>query len=565
MHVNTDTHQTIRDNTFHETLSILNDKKKAAVIRPTGFGKTGILTRIIASNAYKSILYLYPAEVVRDTVLAFYYGRHNIPEDRMIPNVDFMTYTKLVYMKKEDMEDLPDYKLCICDECHRLGAGETMRAMDMLLETKPGMRILGATATPDRMDLVDEIGRYFEDHVTSEYTLHNAFQDKFLQKPYYVFCNYADVSENIRYIREQTKSAIDLVDNSEDKLKLMEDLDQRIIEISNLYRMDKTIRDVCDQHAEQTDYMRFIVFFHDYETLHSQGEQVKEWFHTAYPSHRIQVTEVTSETDETKSNVNALQTMAWRQGTIDLIFCCNMLTMGYHVPGLTGIIMMRGTRSNICYIQMLGRALSSGESRPGIVFDVVDNIHVQSLYMMLGEESKFTKAARNRLKELTDRKEMFERYEQYKQTPNEAKSAVFRPSELSLFATFDANPDKQPSWNKQDEQELAALTARFANSEGGIRRQNTLEPKDLIVIHKQAGYRDLIAKTVAEAKSMRCRQAWTRWIEQGGEPYDEEGRIRTRKQILDLLPPEHHPLPPYCRLKQVSVNAVLDEMQIKDE
>lgn len=56
-----------------------------------------------------------------------------------------------------------------------------------------------------------------------------------------------------------------------------------------------------------------------------------------------------------------------------------------------------------------------------------------------------------------------------------------------------------------------------------------------------------------------------RWIEQGGEPYDENGRIHTRAEILALVPPEHHPLPPYRRLKQVSVNAVLDEMGVRDE
>jgi len=63
--------------------------------------------------------------------------------------------------------------------------------------------------------------------------------------------------------------------------------------------------------------------------------------------------------------------MGKTEKSIDLIYCCQMLTMGYHVPGLTGIVMARGTESNICYVQMLGRALSSGAEETGIVFDML--------------------------------------------------------------------------------------------------------------------------------------------------------------------------------------------------
>ena len=82
-------------------------------------------------------------------------------------------------------------------------------------------------------------------------------------------------------------------------------------------------------------------------------------------------------------------------------------------------------------------------------------------------------------------------------------------------------------------------------------------PTDLVVTKYAATYKELIAKTVAEPISMRCRQAWTRWGEKGGD-----ASIMTREYILNQQAPTAVPLPPFCKLKNVSVNAVLAEMGI---
>lgn len=75
---------------------ILAETNNCVIIRPTGFGKTGILTKFI--DDYTNILYLYPSDVVRQAVLRFYY-QNDIPDDEAIDNVKFMTYTKLAMMK----------------------------------------------------------------------------------------------------------------------------------------------------------------------------------------------------------------------------------------------------------------------------------------------------------------------------------------------------------------------------------------------------------------------------------------------------------------------------------
>ena len=77
----------------------------------------------------------------------------------------------------------------------------------------------------------------------------------------------------------------------------------------------------------------------------------------------------------------------------------------------------------------------------------------------------------------------------------------------------------------------------------------------MIATGHEATYRELIAKTVAEPVSMRCRQAWKRWLEKGGSdnPF-------TREHILEQKAPKSVPLSPFCELKNVSINAVLKEM-----
>jgi hypothetical protein len=86
---------------------------------------------------------------------------------------------------------------------------------------------------------------------------------------------------------------------------------------------------------------------------------------------------------------------------------------------------------------------------------------------------------------------------------------------------------------------------------------NDLQPEDLIATGHEASYRQLIAKTIAEPISMRCRQAWTRWIERGGDV-----SIMTREAILAQQAPTGVPLEAFARLKKVSVEAILKEMRL---
>ena len=523
----------LRQETYDEAMQLLKKYRKCAIIRPTGFGKTGILTKVIKSGKFKKILYLYPTEVIKNTVLGFYYkNRKNRPDT--IDNVIFMTYMKLTNLSELDMKALKGIDLIICDECHRLGAAETMEGMRDLIEANPKARLLGATATPERMDMIDEIAMFFDDRVTSRYSLHNAFQDGILQKPYYCFCAFGESSpRRLAEIKKDAMLKVSQVDAA-DRPYATELLNGHMIEIAKLSKMDYVIKSTLEETNMDTTYQKYIVFFSDFGHMRSASKRVKTWFKKAFPGYKINELTITSETEELRQNVDQLDTLKYRENTIDLIYSCEMLNMGYHVSDLTGILMYRSTYSNIIYSQQLGRALSTGDALPKIVFDIVDNIHRKSVYSILSERCIATQTLSE--DEMTEYIELVNR-------------------------TMDKNSDGTPIPLTAEETnrliELRKQMKQYEDAEKGKINNNILYPEDLIVTGYEATYRELIGKTDAELKSMLCRQAWNRWVEKGGDD-----SIRTREYILGQQAPEAVPLPPFCRLKNVSVNAVLDELGI---
>ena len=155
-----------RNETFQQMHEILDDPDcgKCAVIRPCGFGKTGIATRLITEyvTAGLTVQYLYPAAVVKNAVLDFYYGKDRDDKMKHIRGVTFLTYMGLV-RRFQDGRKLYSgpVDLIVLDECHMAGAKITKKAVHALLDMYPKAKLLGLTATPQRSDSTDEIKEFF--------------------------------------------------------------------------------------------------------------------------------------------------------------------------------------------------------------------------------------------------------------------------------------------------------------------------------------------------------------------------------------------------------------------
>ena len=183
----------IRKQTFDSMLELLKKEPyMVAVPRPTGFGKTCMTTDLIRNNAYKSILYVYPTEIIKNTVVDRYYSECEADTEKLymsmgeIKGVTLMTYKKLS-MLEEDDPLLYNYDLIIFDECHRLGASYTLPKAQLLREFNPKAHIIGLTATPNRSDGFDVVEEYFKGVTVFPYTLHDAFKDGLYNVPVYCY------------------------------------------------------------------------------------------------------------------------------------------------------------------------------------------------------------------------------------------------------------------------------------------------------------------------------------------------------------------------------------------
>ncbi len=516
----------------------LSDYGKCAFIRPTGWGKTWTTASFV--DDYKKILYLYPSKAIRNTFLYAYYTLKLQAVQEEIPNVILMTYSKLRRLTRDNFKQLKDIDLIIADECDILGAPETMRAMFDLLSYAKNAKLLGATATPERQDMIDEIAVFFDDHLISDYTLRNALEDNIIKKPHYVTCCYDDTAKEIlEKFKKKSAMEVDKMAHINDKQEIGAYFAARQLECSNILSMEKTIPSELANAGLDTAYQKYIVFFPSFKMIRKQSRMVRNWFEKAFPNHNIRELTITSESRETHKNVDLLDKLVPEDGVIHLIYTCNMMNMGYHVNTLTGIIMFRGTSSSHIFIQQLGRVLSTGSIRPGIVFDVMGNIHRPAIYQMCWEKKVFPGAVTTDGDTLTD---------------NEIKEYK---TLVDKTMRKDENNRPIPLTNKERNRliKLKRKINKIQTPGNGI--APVFSAEDFEVSSREATVRELIAKSVAEPISMRCRQAWSRWLEKGGDD-----SIMTKEFILSQKAPEKTPLPPFCRLKHVSVEAVLDEMGV---
>lgn len=123
---------------------MLDSVGKAAVIHPTGTGKSFIAFKLVGTHPDALFLWLAPSTYI------FHTQQENLQRmigdtRSLLQHVIFMFYSKL--MHDEDFIDTinPDY--IILDEFHRCGAQEWGRSVNKLLEAHSYAKLLGLSGT----------------------------------------------------------------------------------------------------------------------------------------------------------------------------------------------------------------------------------------------------------------------------------------------------------------------------------------------------------------------------------------------------------------------------------
>lgn len=370
-------HSKIKE-TYDEAVKMLKSCGKCVIIRPTGFGKTFIMANI--AKKYKKVLYIYPTEIIKIDIKETY-------SDVMPASTAYMTYSTLGNMGRDgDLDAIRNagYDLVILDELHCAGGNLRRKAFEELLPyfEENGVHLLGASGTPDRSDGYDVVHYLFGDNVVSEFGLHEAIQARMMPKLHYVYSLY-----NLMTALEADKAKVKKVRDAQlrdwldSKFKALE------VEISKKLNVSNVIKEHIEAvHGQSVDYVKFIVFFSMHDTLTKEAPKMVEAFQQAYPNMKVRTLRITSNAIDRK-NLAELPNHTRTPGCIDLIFCVDMLNMGYHIDDITGVVLMRGTKSSIVYNQQVGRSLSVKSKIPPIIFDFANNLH-QDYYFQSRDDSK---------------------------------------------------------------------------------------------------------------------------------------------------------------------------------
>ena len=120
---------------YRAALDMLNTRGKAAVIHPTGTGKSFIGFKLCEDVPEKIVCWLSPSEYIFRTQVENLTA--NIGKDaRNLENVRFYTYAKLMSMTEEELQEIcPDY--IVLDEFHRCGAKVWGQGVENLLSMYP--------------------------------------------------------------------------------------------------------------------------------------------------------------------------------------------------------------------------------------------------------------------------------------------------------------------------------------------------------------------------------------------------------------------------------------------
>jgi len=344
------------EDAYRAVEAMLDEKGMAAVIHPTGSGKSMIAFKLAEQHADCQFLWLSPSEYIYKTQL------ENTGE--AFENITYMSYSRL--MKNEDCIGTlnPDY--IVLDEFHRCGAAEWGRSVRKLLDAYPTAKRLGLSATnirylDNQRNMAVEI---FEGNIASEMTLGEAIVRGILPEPKYVIAMYSYKKE-----LDQLKKRIQNLSNKglvEENKKLLEQL-RRALEHAD------GLEEVFARHMTKKKG-KYILFCASKEHMDEMKDQAGKWFHKVDKAPHV----YTAFYNNAATSKEFAAFKADDSEHLKLLYCIDMLNEGIHVEDVDGVILLRPTVSPIIYMQQIGRALSAGGDETPVIFDLVNNF--DSLY-----------------------------------------------------------------------------------------------------------------------------------------------------------------------------------------
>ena len=359
---------------YRAALDMLNTRGKAAVIHPTGTGKSFIGFKLCEEFPQKIVCWLSPSEYIfrtqAENLIASMgidapLADHSENSVKWLENIRFYTYAKLMSMTETELGEIsPDY--IILDEFHRCGAKVWGQGVENLLSMYPNAGVLGLSATAIRYldnqrDMSDEL---FDGNVASEMSLGEAIVRGILNPPKYVlsvFSYQKDLKEYQKRIRTARSKAV------------RDEGEKQLDALRRALKQADGLEEIFRKHMEERAG-KYIVFCANYEHMAEMITKAPKWFAKVDQNPHI----YTAYSDDPATSRAFAEFKTDVSDHLKLLYCIDMLNEGVHMEDVDGVILLRPTVSPIIYKQQIGRALSAGKKKDAVIFDIVLNI--ENLY-----------------------------------------------------------------------------------------------------------------------------------------------------------------------------------------
>ena len=359
---------------YRAALEMLNTRGKAAVIHPTGTGKSFIGFKLCEEFPQKIVCWLSPSEYIfrtqAENLIASMgidapLADHSENSVKWLENIRFYTYAKLMSMTETELGEIsPDY--IILDEFHRCGAKVWGQGVENLLSMYPNAGVLGLSATAIRYldnqrDMSDEL---FDGNVASEMSLGEAIVRGILNPPKYVlsvFSYQKDLKEYQKRIRTARSKAV------------RDEGEKQLDALRRALKQADGLEEIFRKHMEERAG-KYIVFCANYEHMAEMITKAPKWFAKVDQNPHI----YTAYSDDPATSRAFAEFKTDVSDHLKLLYCIDMLNEGVHMEDVDGVILLRPTVSPIIYKQQIGRALSAGKKKDAVIFDIVLNI--ENLY-----------------------------------------------------------------------------------------------------------------------------------------------------------------------------------------
>ena len=351
------------------TQAIADGKKRIAISHATGTGKSYLIAKLFEDYSNDKKLVLVPSTYISDQIQKLF-------EKYSIQNADIMLYQKLIKMSDMDIAAM-DYAVVALDEYHHDAATKVWGSkVKTLIETHSETIFFGTSATPIKTDGVNAIDELFEGNCASDLPLSESIAKKIVPLPKYVGALYT-LDDELERLRKKVENA---TNTKEEKQEFYKKINAMRSQIEKSYGMPIILnKNIKDREG------KYIVFCKNKKHLAEIKDTVIGWFRTA-GCKNINAYIVHSSYENKDAEYKAF--CEDTSHSLHLLFCVDMLNEGLHLENISGVLLLRPTRSSIVWHQQIGRAIEANNTNTPIIIDAVNNFSAVGQGMELMKEIK---------------------------------------------------------------------------------------------------------------------------------------------------------------------------------